>query len=453
MTFPEPVRDLAIRIWSAGVRAVDAERLVRDRVSVNGGRLTICGESFELADIDRLCVVGAGKAGAGMAAGLEAALGPELVAKRLDGWVNVPANCVRDLRRIHLHAARPAGVNEPAPDGVAGAAEILRRVSMLGPRDVCLVLISGGGSALLPAPIEGVSLEDKLGVTRFLSAAGATIQELNAVRRAISRVKGGGLLRSCRAGTLIALIISDVIGDPLDVIASGPTSPGPVDSRAALDVLNRFDPEGRHAAVRRAIELQVAAPPAPTAPSPRVVNAVIGNNRVAVDASAEEARRLGLADVRVLAVDQPGVAAEIGRAFARECARVANSSQAGATVCLISGGEPVVALDPSRPPGKGGRNQELALAALCELRRDPLPAGVEFVVLSGGTDGEDGPTDAAGAFVDSRILERCAAAALDPEAALAGHDSYVFFESAGGLLITGPTHTNVMDLRVAVVRT
>ena len=176
-----------------------------------------------------------------MADAVEKTLGPRLMAeKQLTGWVNVPADCVRPLQRIHLHAARPAGVNEPTPEGVAGAEQILRLVESLGPDDLCLCLISGGGSALMPAPVEGISLADKLAVTRHLSAAGANIEQLNTVRKQLSRLKGGGLLRACRAGRLVSLIISDVLGDPLDIIASGPTVPDSSTPQEALDVLDRF---------------------------------------------------------------------------------------------------------------------------------------------------------------------------------------------------------------------
>ena len=224
----------ALRIWQAGLEAVRPERLVPQWLRVEGRTLVIGSEvdaascrvlaALPLDSIRRIAVVGGGKAGAGMAEAVERALGPELMAeKQLVGWVNVPADCIRPLRRIHLHAARPAGVNEPRPEGVAGANEILRLVESLGPDDLCLCLISGGGSALMPAPVEGITLADKLAVTRHLSAAGANIEQLNTVRKQLSRIKGGGLLRACRAGRLATLIISDVLGDPLDAIASGPT--------------------------------------------------------------------------------------------------------------------------------------------------------------------------------------------------------------------------------------
>ena len=237
----EQLRSDALAIWQAGLEAVRSEPLLRNHVRVVGRMLHVGDEAIDLDRVGRIVVVGAGKAGAGMAAGIERALGGELMAeKNLTGWINVPADCLRPLERIHLHAARPAGVNEPTSEGVAGAEEILRLVAGLDERDLCLCLLSGGGSALLPAPAEGITLADKQAVTRHLSQSGANIQELNTVRKQLSRIKGGGLMRACRAGRLLTLIISDVIGDPLDVIASGPTVPNLSTAADALAVLEKF---------------------------------------------------------------------------------------------------------------------------------------------------------------------------------------------------------------------
>ncbi|MHC4177677.1 MAG: DUF4147 domain-containing protein, partial [Planctomycetota bacterium] len=223
--FPDQLRRDALQIWQAGVDAVRSEQLVRDILRVEDSTLLVGDEQLQLDAIGRIGVVGAGKAGAGMAAVVEEVLGPRLMEqKQLAGWINVPGDCVRELSRIKLHAARPPGVNEPTPAGAAGSREILRIVESLGPDDLCLCLISGGGSALMPAPVEGITLDDKLAVTKYLSAAGANIEQLNTVRKQLSRIKGGGLAQACRAGRLVSLIISDVLGDPLDVIASGPTT-------------------------------------------------------------------------------------------------------------------------------------------------------------------------------------------------------------------------------------
>jgi len=548
MSVPDSsLRDLALRIWNAGVRAVDAQRLVQNHVQADGQVLTIAGQQFSLGQTGRLCVVGAGKAGAGMAAGLELALAGTPWIDRLGGWVNVPEDCVRALDRIRLHAARPPGVNEPTAAGAEGAGEILRQVSSLEPDDLCIVLLSGGGSALLPAPVKGVALDEKLAATQVLSRSGATIQELNAVRKTISRLKGGGLARACTAGTLVSLIISDVIGDPLDVIASGPTVSDGIDARSAAEVLGKFDPDRSRipVSIHRHVDALLREPPARSRPACRVENIIIGNNAVAIHGCAEEARAIGIDDVRIVAVDQNGVAAEVGRALARDCRILRDSFSEplaeSRITCLLSGGEPVVSLAATDKPRKGGRNQEVVLAAMCELwsivdginvatteqvcellapsgfkitrerlklveevfaltdgfdeeqllarlRESPVgrrvsPSSIERVlpllveagvlrvrlrddgreiyehtgadgiaILSGGTDGEDGPTDAAGAVLDDSILQRARSLGLDPFEHLAINNSYPFFEQCGGLLKTGPTHTNVMDVRVALIQ-
>lgn len=440
------LRDDALRIWQAGVDAVRSDRLVRDAVHVEGNELVIGDEAIDLETIGRIAVVGAGKAGAGMAAGLEEALGSELLAaKHVQGWLNAPADCVRPLTTIRLHAARPAGVNEPRPEGAEGAAEILKIVESLGPDDLCLALISGGASALLPAPCEGISLADKLAVTRHLSAAGANIEELNTVRKQLSRIKGGGLARACRAGRLIALIISDVLGDPLDIIASGPTVQDPSTPQLALQVLERF--RAREAGVPAPIfeYLQTKAPTTRPAPTCRVENLVIGNNAVAVDAAGIEAERLGYSHAMIAANSSEGAAEDVGRHLAQMALQMRSGTGPN---CLISGGEPVVKLVDSAQRGRGGRNQQLVLAALEKLQAD----GAENIaLLAGGTDGEDGPTDAAGAWFDEEILAAAKANGLDPSDFLRRNDAYSFFNPLGALIKTGPTHTNVCDVRVVVV--
>lgn len=455
------LRSDALRIWQTGVEAVRAERLVEQVVHVRGRLLEIAGESIPLEKVGRVAVVGGGKAGAGLATGLERALGEALPPDRLTGWVNVPADCLRPTRWIHLHPGRPPGVNAPTTDGVAGTRQILRLVESLHPDDLCIVLLSGGGSALLTAPAPGITLEDKQTVTRLLSERGASIEELNCVRRELSEVKGGGLLQHCRAGTVIVLVISDVIGDPLETIASGPTVPNPTTAADALAVLRRFVPdrqalppsvwsllESKQAAEERggsrrkpgsAAELQ----------SPQIVrHHVIANNRTACEAAARQARDLGF-QVQAVRPEERGIAREVGAALADECLRWrAAADSAAGPVCLITGGEPVVHLVETDQPRRGGRNQELVLAAVERLWDD----GAEGVaLLSGGTDGEDGPTDAAGAVLDAALIRLARERGLCPSEYLARNDSYTFFEAVGGLVKTGPTQTNVMDLRVALI--
>lgn len=446
------LRQQAEAIWKAGVAAVDSETLVRNAIQVGNGQLTVLGESHALDRIRRIVVVGAGKAGAGMAAGVELALGPELVATKLTGWVNVPQDCLRPLQRIHLHAARPPGVNEPTIDGVVGSEAILELVGSLTGDDFCLVLISGGGSALLPAPIDGISLDDKLAVTRCLMSSGATIQQLNTVRKRLSRIKGGGLLRHPRAGRMTSLIISDVPGDPLDIIASGPTVCDSATASDALEVLEQI--VGTTASQRQSVPESVwktlhdmaGETRSSTNSTVECRNCVIGNNRTAIDAAARQARSLGF-DVHDLGSDRQGIAREMGATFAEQCLTIRRESQ-NANVCLVSGGEPVVKLAKTDLPRRGGRNQEFALAAGMRFWNEDLH---NICLLSGGTDGEDGPTDAAGAIVDGQVLEAARQKGLDLPAYLAINDSYTFFEHAGGLLKTGPTHTNVMDLHIALI--
>ena len=449
----EPCPDLppnfAVMPWTSGTPAsppFDSQRLVAAAIRVEGKELIVGPLRLRLDSLGRILVVGAGKAGAGMAAAVEAALAARLEENRLAGWVNVPADCVRPLRRITLCAARGPGCNEPTPEGVAATEEILRQVAALGPDDLCLSLISGGGSALMPAP-EGVTLEDKLALTRHLSAAGADIVELNTVRKQLSRIKGGGLARACRAGRLVALIISDVAGDPLDLIASGPTVPDDASTpQAALAVLGKFSaPDAafftRVVQYLRQKDADGWLPP----PICEVTNLVIGNNATAVEAAGARAESLGYDHAMVCAQGPEGLAEDVGRHLADMALRM--RARPGPN-CLISGGEPAVRLVEPARRGRGGRNQQLALAALLRLAAD----GAEGIaLLSGGTDGEDGPTDAAGAIVDATVLAAVERSGLDATDYLARNDAYHFFAPLGALIKTGPTHTNVGDLRVVVV--
>jgi glycerate 2-kinase len=433
-------------IWRAGVEAVRPERLVSSHVRVDGDTLFINDDAIDLRGVGKVAIVGAGKAAGALAAALEAVLGPQLLAeKNVTGWINVPADCIVPTERVHLHASRPAAVNEPRPEGIAGTRRILEIVSSLGPNDLCFCLLTGGGSALLPAPAKGIALEDKVRITRLLSAAGANIEQLNAVRSQLSLVKGGGLARASRAGRLVTLLISDVLGDPLEVIASGPTvrsTATPADALAVLEELNLMNEPTLQPVVRwlRAGGRNFSA----TAPDwPIVTHHVLGNNAIAVDAAGAEAERRGYSHAMVSATKPEGPAEEVGRHLAEMAIRM--RGQQGPD-CLISGGEPTVTLVEESRRGKGGRNQQLALAALTQLDECN-----DIALLSGGTDGEDGPTDAAGAFVIEDVVRAAREQQLDPLDFLRRNDAYHFFEQAGGLFCTGPTQTNVCDLRVVVI--
>jgi hydroxypyruvate reductase len=438
----------AERIWWAGVAAVAPSRLVPQCVRVDGDILQVGDDAIDLRGDGRIAVVGGGKAAGAMAVALELALGPGVLAeKQVTGWVNVPADCVVPTARIHLHPGRPAGINEPRPEGVHGTRKILELVESLGPNDLCFCLLSGGASALLAAPLPGVALEDKIRLTQRLTAAGADIQQLNTVRSQLSAVKAGGLARACRAGRLVTLIISDVPGDPLEVIASGPTVEGTATPDDALDVLQQLkmidapDVEAVVAFLRRQ-STAVRAALASTRTT-RVTNVVIGNNAVAVDAAGLEAERLGYSHAMISSTRLEGPAEEVGRHMALVARRMRREPGPD---CLISGGEPTVSLVDQSIRGQGGRNQQLALAALAELGDC---GGI--ALLAGGTDGEDGPTDAAGAVVTAAVVAAARRQQLDAADSLRRNDAYTFFAAAGGLFQTGPTQTNVGDLRVVVV--
>ncbi|MCG8653234.1 MAG: glycerate-2-kinase family protein [Pirellulales bacterium] len=308
----EPRQD-AVSIWNAGVDAVRARPLVRGAVQIDRNTLRIDRYQWSKSDFDRVLVVGAGKAASGMTAGLLDVIDQWLP---ISGWINVPEGTEQPLAGVTVHSARPAGVNEPTDAGVEGTRQILKRVAQAKERDLCIALISGGGSALLPAPAEGITLADKLAVIRHLSGAGADIVALNTVRKHLSEVKGGGLLAACRAGHLVTLILSDVLGDPLEFIASGPTVPDTTTAQDALEVLRQFDPQQSlpqcvyqtldQAPNRRKVPPQVA-----------YTNIVIGNNAVAVDQAGIRAESLGYNHAMQSAPRSEGAAEEVGRHLAQ----------------------------------------------------------------------------------------------------------------------------------------
>jgi hydroxypyruvate reductase len=376
-----------------------------------------------------------------MAAEAEAVLGGNIA----DG-VAVGVSAPPRLSRL-----RGLVAGHPVPDarGAAAAAEIERAVSGLGPDDLAVLLVSGGASALVPAPVAGVPLAEKAALTSALLRAGASIHELNAVRKHLSRLKGGGLARAAAPASVAALVLSDVVGDDLATIASGPVSPDPTTYADALAVVRaRGVAQAAPAAVRH-LE-RGAAGGAPETPKPgdpvfaRVHTEIVGSNRLSVDAAAREARRAGLRPV-VLTTTLEGEAREVSPALVgilREC--VETGRPAAPPVCLLAGGETTVTV---RGEGRGGRNQEMAVAAVEPLSRLPVAA----VMASLATDGVDGRSDAAGGVADRESAARARALGLAPPAAfLAASDSNGFLAPLGDLIVTGPTGTNVVDLTVLV---
>ena len=436
------LRRAARRILDAAIAAGDAGALTRRALRREGSRLRVADRTFDLERIRRVIVVGAGKASGAMAEAAETVL----EGVPLDGVVAVKERRDPGPRRV-----RVAEAGHPIPDarGEAAGQEILRLVRDAGPADLVLCLISGGGSALTPAPVPGVTLGEKQAVTRLLLECGATINELNAVRKHLSRLKGGQLARAAHPAPIIALLLSDVIGDPLDVIASGPTAPDPTTFGEALGILDRFGLRARvPASVRAHLEAgvrgEVEDTPKPGDPSlADVTNIVIGNNGLVVDAAVDEARRLGLAPC-VLTRRLQGEAREVARVFAALLDETARGGLvSGRPACLIAGGETTVTV---RGRGTGGRCQELALAMVPELA---AMRGV--VVLAAGTDGSDGPTDAAGAVADPTSFKRARQKGLDARRALAENDSHSFFAALDDLVVTGPTGSNLMDVYLGLV--
>lgn len=433
------LREQARAIFDAAVAAAEPTALV--------GRALAGPLSDELRQAKRILVVGAGKAGSAMAAGFEQTMADCL--DRVEGIVNVPKGSERPLRRVKLHAARPGGSNQPTAEGVAGAARMLELISRSGPDDVAVCLISGGGSALLPLPVEDVSLEDKQATTKLLHACGASINEMNAVRKHLSRIKGGRLAQAFHGRMLVSLIISDVVGDPLDVIASGPTAPDSSRFADALDVLERFElmakvPSSIVKHLQAGVEGKIDETPKLLPANIR--NIIIGSNAISLAAAQARAESFGNrvlnlgpfveGETRQVAVAMAGIV----RSVLREKVPLA------APACLLLGGETTVTLGPNS--GKGGRNQEFVLAMLQKLDPDAMR---DLVVLSGGTDGEDGPTDAAGAIAGASTLARAGQLQLDAARFLDTHDAYSFFRQTGDLLITGLTGTNVMDVRLVLI--
>ena len=383
-------------------------------------------------------VVGAGKAGASMAQAAERALGRRITA----GLINVKYGHVAKLRRIELNEC-----GHPVPDqrGVDGTRRIAEMAARAGRDDLVVCLVSGGASALTPLPADPVTLEQKQAVTRLLLACAADIHEINTVRKHLSQFKGGQLARLAAPAAIEALLLSDVIGDDLDVIGSGPTAPDASTFRDAAAILHKYAIwEKAPAAVRERLE-RGARGEIPETPKPgdaifrRVRNTVVGSNRLALDAARRHARHLGYRTL-VLASGIQGETREIARMHAAIAREVATASQPlKPPACIITGGETTVTI---KGDGLGGRNQEFVLAAAMDIAGLP-----NLVVFSAGTDGTDGPTDAAGALADGRTLAR------NPDAPryLDRNDSYHYFETLGDLVKTGPTNTNVMDVRLFLI--
>lgn len=429
-------------IFAAGVAAADPFQAVSRTLRLLPDKLCAGKASLPRATESKIHLLAVGKAAGPMAAAAEEILGEHLgkglaVSKYDHLW---------PLQRVQLLQA-----GHPLPDanGVAATAAVKALLQAAAPTDLVLCLLSGGASALLPAPPAGINLEEKLATTELLLGCGASIQEINCVRKHLSTLKGGGLARLAAPRRMLTLILSDVVGDPLDVIASGPTVPDPTTFADTLAVIERYQLLNRLPASVRSYLQRGRAGRVPETPKPgeacfegNVVQ-LVGSNSQSLRAAAAKAAELGYTPW-VLTSSLTGETRQVAAvhaAIARELA--AHGQPVPPPACLLSGGETTVTL---RGQGRGGRNQEFALAAAHGI------AGLtDVVILAAGTDGTDGPTDAAGALVDGGTLQRARQAGLDPLRHLEQNDAYPLFAALGDLLVTGPTNTNVMDLQLILV--
>lgn len=417
-----------MQIFRAALAAADPREAVLRHLKFDGRTIVAGRRKYSIKNFDRIQLIGAGKASAAMARAVERLLGRRIAS----GWINVKDGHTSHLRRIHQQEC-----GHPVPDerGVEGARRMLAIAREAGPRDLLICVISGGASALTPAPIPPMTLAQKQELTKQLLASGATIHEINTVRKHLSSIKGGQLAKLAYPATMIALILSDVIGDDLDVIGSGPTVADRSSVEQARAVLAKYG-------ITQPVEFHETPKPGDTTLA-RVQNIIVGSNEQAIDAAARQAKALGYRTM-VLSTRIEGETRDVAGVHAAIAKEILASGRPVRTpACVLSGGETTVTI---RGSGLGGRNQEFVLAAAIAL-----DGAGPVTVMSAGTDGTDGPTDAAGAIADSSTVEKARAIGMDAASFLANNDSYHFFEKIEGLVKTGPTGTNVMDVRVFLV--
>ena len=431
-------------IFKAGVKAVDPERAVQKYVRRQGNQLFVGDCSYILDSYKRIFLIGAGKGTAPMAKAVEDILGPYLN----NGWIVVKYGHGLPLKKTDIMEA-----GHPIPDeaGLEAAEELLKQAQKCTEKDMIICAFSGGGSALLPAPFPPLTLDQKQETTRLLLECGATINEINSIRKHLSRSKGGWLAKEAYPATVVSLLLSDVIGDRLDVIASGPTVPDESTYSDCIKIIDRYELSDRlpksvadyfkKGAAGSLSETPKAGDPVFS----KVQNLIVGNNRESLLAARERAISLGYNTI-ILSSQIEGEAREVAQVFAAIGKEISQANlPISPPACIIAGGETTVTI---QGRGKGGRSQELALA--CAIAIDGWKG---ISLLSAGTDGTDGPTDAAGAIVNGTTCKRARQTNLYPRGFLLANDSYTFFESLGDLLKTGPTRTNVMDIICMLVDT
>jgi hydroxypyruvate reductase len=435
------IKDTCLAIFRAGLGAADPYEATKRALLLSEEELQVGERSYRLNDFKRIVVIGAGKGSAPMAQAVEEILGDRIEG----GLIVVKYGYTAPLKKVKLIEG-----GHPIPDeaGQRGAGELLEIVKGLGKDDLVLCLISGGGSALLPAPVKGVSLAEKQETTRILLECGASIHEINAIRKHLSRIKGGLLAKAVAPATMVTLILSDVIGDDLDVIASGPTVGDRSTFSDCLMVIEKYElnaqiPSAVITHLRKGAEGKAQETPKPDDPVfSTSLNLIVGSNMQCLEAAERKAQELGYQTLILssLVEGETREVAKVHGAILKEI--ILTGKPLAPPACIISGGETTVTI---RGKGKGGRNQEFVLACGMEI------AGWKgAAVFSAGTDGTDGPTDAAGAFADWRMVERAQEMGLNPNVSLQENDAYPFFKRLGDLIITGPTNTNVMDIRILI---
>lgn len=436
----------AFDILGTALVAVEPGAAIRNALSYDAATqiLQARERSYSLSEIERVFLVGAGKAGAPMAAAVHELLGDKLTG----GLVTVKYGYGSDAANEKLQI-REAGHPLLDENGIAATAEIIALLENTTERDLVIGVISGGGSALLEQPVPGVTLLDLQALTSALLACGATINQLNIIRKHLSRVKGGQLARLAQPARMLNLLLSDVVGSPLDIIASGPTVPDTSTYADAWHILESFGLPGKiPASIAAHLQKGVGGqiPETPRVDDPlfeRVQNLVVGDNRVAAHAALAKAAELGYNPL-LLSTFIEGEARDVAKWYAAVAREVLFSSHpVGRPAAILAGGETTVTL---RGEGKGGRNQEMALAAALALE-----GLTDVLIVPFATDGSDGPTDAAGALAEGDTIARGRDAGLDPQAFLDRNDAYNFFAKTGDLVITEPTNTNVNDLTLILV--
>jgi len=435
----------AERIYKAALAEVEPENLIRKNISIRNDELKVQSRTFDLALFNNIFLVSIGKAAPFMAESLSRILGKRLK----EGIALFLPQTKKKLKNI---ISLPA--SHPLPDerSAAAAERILELVMKVKKRDLLFFLISGGGSAQICLPAEGVSLGEKRKITEMLLKAGASISELNTVRKHLSRIKGGRLAQAAFPATVVNLIISDVIDNDLENIASGPTCRDSSTYADALRILKKYSLwDNAPASIKKVIKNGMRGKVRETVKKGALAlrdvhHFIIGDNLLALNAAKKEARKLGFKTSILTASDQ-GEARDVARNYVSLLPNLIQSRKTPQPLCLLSGGELTVTV---RGRGKGGRNQEFVLAALQEMKRH-LPGFSKWLMLSLGSDGIDGPTDAAGAWAGPSILKKAGDLGLDLQKYLDDNDSYNFFKKAEGLVITGPTRTNVMDIRIFLI--